>query len=596
MMRRIVYLLLSTIHNAHGLVVGIISTDRDLLQQCPPGLTNGVCALDKLTSLSGYNACVDECGGATCCQPQDGDVSCMFSCGTKCFSYMDCTNLVEVEAPFDDSTTTYYTPTSSPSTSSSSSSSSSSTLSDDYQTTSPSTTQQQQCPPGLSEGICDEVKLQDASGYEACAIECVAATCCQPEDGQPSCMSTCGEQCMLYMDCMGLSRVEPPPNFSIDGALTNEGGISHATSIPPPTSASDTKLSQSDTLSVSYYEGVNVNFLIHKDDAEKLMPYSQFTPLILDGTHIKSTNKVSWRARGLRGEATNNTFANTSIATTSAVGYYISLYAAKIGVEINGEHHRVGRADIFTYVTDPYGKLSLLIVGCYMEIPKVLQELGEVGEVGIEHYKQLITDLAPDSRTGKEAYPHFLVEEFNFTDNGLIMSGGDLKDDESIVLDVTSCDGSEASFTKQFVNANSIAWRGPVDKNVNFFNQDFIDVPVQAYKVDDVCESAQQIGHLRKQIPSSAQLESIEAYGSSDEAIVWKYDDVISTEGTPFLTYDQKQDAIELKQQVFSDIWQARSTAIKSGEADTVISLVQGENSVFLIWELGKQANARAPL
>jgi len=168
------------------------------------------------------------------------------------------------------------------------------------------------------------------------------------------------------------------------------------------------------------------------------------------------------------------------------------------------------------------------------------------------------------------------------------MSGGDLKDDESIVLDVTSCDGSEAYFTKQFVNANSIAWRGPVDKNVNFFNQDFIDVPVQAYKVDDVCESAQQIGHLRKQIPSSAQLESIEAYGSSDEAIVWKYDDVISTEGTPFLTYDQKQDAIELKQQVFSDIWQARSTAIKSGEADTVISLVQGENSVFLIWELGK--------
>ena len=115
-------------------------------------------------------------------------------------------------------------------------------------------------PPGLSEGICDEVKLQDASGYEACAIECVAATCCQPEDGQPSCMSTCGEQCMLYMDCMGLSRVEPPPNFSIDGALsTNEGGMSHATSIPPPTSASDTKLSQSDTLSASYYEGYNAN-------------------------------------------------------------------------------------------------------------------------------------------------------------------------------------------------------------------------------------------------------------------------------------------------------------------------------------------------
>ena len=48
--------------------------------------------------------------------------------------------------------------------------------------------------------------------------------------------------------------------------------------------------------------------------------------------------------------------------------------------------------------------------------------LKDLGEAGIEHYHQLITDLAPDSRTGGEAYPHFLVEKFDFSDLKISLS------------------------------------------------------------------------------------------------------------------------------------------------------------------------------
>jgi len=253
------------------------------------------------------------------------------------------------------------------------------------------------CPPGLTSGICALDKLQNPEGFNACANSCLAATCCQPEDGQPTCMATCGGQCMLYMDCMNLSKVDAPPNFSIDGDNTEGSSL--------PSGGTDTKLSMSDTLSVDYYEGFNLNFIIDESDAEFLMFSPAFTPLKLDGTHVIDEINLDTK-RNLRGEWAEHT-------ESSSNGYYYSLYAAKLGVDINGQKHRVGRADLFTYALDPHGKLSVLLVGCYMEIPKMLQDLGEAG---IEHYHQLITDLAPDSRTGGEAYPHFLVETFDFTD------------------------------------------------------------------------------------------------------------------------------------------------------------------------------------
>ena len=126
---------------------------------------------------------------------------------------------------------------------------------------------------------------------------------------------------------------------------------------------------------MDYYEGYNLNFLISKGDAEKLMPYSHFAPLRLaHGTHVtESANKTS---------------------SDSSGGYYISLYAAKIVADIAGEEFKVGRADIFTYTVDPLGKQSLLVIGAYMEVPKMLQGSQEL----IDIYERMVSDLALDSR------------------------------------------------------------------------------------------------------------------------------------------------------------------------------------------------------
>ena len=264
------------------------------------------------------------------------------------------------------------------------------------------------CPPGLLPGICALDKIQNPEGFDACAKSCLAATCCQPKDGEPSCMADCGGKCMEYIDCMNLSKVDAPPNFSIDDNNTEGPSLPDTTS---PSTPNDTKLSKSDTLSVDYYEGFNLNFIIDESDANSLMFSLDFIPLKLDGTHVIDSINLDTK-RNLRGEWEEHT-------ESSSNGYYYSLYAAKLGVDINGQKHRVGRADLFTYALDPHGKLSALLVGCYMEIPKMLKDLGEAG---IEHYHQLITDLAPDSRTGGEAYPHFLVEKFDFSDLKISLS------------------------------------------------------------------------------------------------------------------------------------------------------------------------------
>ena len=218
----------------------------------------------------------------------------------------------------------------------------------------------QLCPPGLPAGICAAEKLSDAASLAACADECMEAQCCQAEEGQESCMSTCSKECFSYVDCLNLSGTE-------------------ATSGGDPSSGSSAALSDSlqggDTLSVDYYEGYNLNFLISKGDAEKLMPYSHFAPLRLaHGTHVtESANKTS---------------------SDSSGGYYISLYAAKIVADIAGEEFKVGRADIFTYTVDPLGKQSLLVIGAYMEVPKMLQGSQEL----IDIYERMVSDLALDSR------------------------------------------------------------------------------------------------------------------------------------------------------------------------------------------------------
>ena len=209
----------------------------------------------------------------------------------------------------------------------------------------------------------------------------------------------------------------------------------------------------------------------------------------------------------------------------------------------------------------------------------------------IEMYHETITEFALDSSTGEAAYPHFLTFEFSVDERGLVMAGGDLE--TSIVLDVKdNCDTSLAYFTKQFVNANSIAWRSAIDKNINYFNQDFISAPVQVYTLDDKCKSSLQMGHLLRQIPASSKLESMEYYGSSDEAITWKYDDSTVTAGTPFLNLEEKQSAIDLKREVFSDMSLARSEAIRNDKAEALIRLEQGSGSVFIIWELTEDAVA----
>lgn len=254
-------------------------------------------------------------------------------------------------------------------------------------------------------------------------------------------------------------------------------------------------LCKNDALRVDYYEGFNVNMEITEEQARSLMPSSQFTPVPM---------KV----------------LNDEDPGVFMLSWYVAVLAGNfVGFETQSK-----RADLFSYAIDPFGELCIVLVGAIMEVPEFLLDNPWL----LDLFKQAVEDLALDSRTGTEGYPHFYASTFEITGNGFQIAVGD----QTFGISSIECTTPAVStFSLEFVNANSQAYRSPIDKHVNYFNQDFVDANVLILGED--CLVIENFEAFVEFNPDGMGLmHSAQYYGSSEIAISWFFEDV-TTDATP---------------------------------------------------------------
>jgi len=177
--------------------------------------------------------------------------------------------------------------------------------------------------------------------------------------------------------------------------------------------------------------------------------------------------------------------------------YLLSLYTADLQLE--GVDTKPGRSDLFTYVRDKDNKLGLCFISAFVYVPLS----------GPKKFLSAMNNfLATDPHDFSVAYPHHDAENITITDSEFIMkvkgsflrySGGAL--------------ATEERFHRDFVCANSQIYRGSNGcKNVNFFNQDFMDVKVISIDHEETVEC---IGDLASDIhPLCKKLASVQYYRS----------------------------------------------------------------------------------
>lgn len=306
-------------------------------------------------------------------------------------------------------------------------------------------------------------------------------------------------------------------------------------------------------LTVDYFEGFNLNFDISRTEAKSIMPTSQFSPFKL--------------------KLLEDDFE------TGARRYYVSWYIAKITADISGTPTRIGRADIFTYAWDPKGEPSLVFLGVILEIPKEFQSIPGA----VEAYKEIAESFSVDSRTGQVAYPHYYTETFEVSPAEVKIAVGN----EIFRVATDTCDASQepAAFSRNFLLANSQVYRTPIDKNVNYFNKDFISAEVKLSEQD--CLSVENADSISGINPAGAELVSAHLYGSPVQPIRWHYEDVTSSAGTPFLTLEEKQERAAFKWNTFGTIWSERAADISNGDAETLVS-IKTTNMLYLNWEMSQ--------
>ena len=152
--------------------------------------------------------------------------------------------------------------------------------------------------------------------------------------------------------------------------------------------------------------------------------------------------------------------------------YLFSLYCADLDLE--GSPYDIGRADAFTYVRDSDGKLALCFVSAFVTVP---QNLGGISK---SIFNSINNFFGMDPYDYSIGYKHFLAEEIKIADDEFLMT---VKDASIRVSGVEKNIHSTGNlFHRDFICANSQIYRGVNGaRNVNFFNQDFIDAQVTSW-------------------------------------------------------------------------------------------------------------------
>ncbi len=230
---------------------------------------------------------------------------------------------------------------------------------------------------------------------------------------------------------------------------------------------------------IDYNEGYNFNFEITEEEAQSLLP-ANLRPLKLRLCKCdeEPTHYLSW--------------------------FLASMDTVKSDMEAQ-------RVDLFTYCIDEEDELSLFFVSCIMEMPEFFQ----TRERGKKFYLRMFDFFARDTRTGEESYPHYFSERTKANSNSFVVE----LNDSLIKADQIKRIEKRQYWDRDFINANSQIYRNSHDKNVNFFNQRFIDAKIQFLELEGI-----ETKNLEGFHPLCKNLKSVHFYGSKDKPHRWYFE------------------------------------------------------------------------
>jgi hypothetical protein len=229
-------------------------------------------------------------------------------------------------------------------------------------------------------------------------------------------------------------------------------------------------------MKIDYNEGYNFNFEITEEEARSLLP-GNLRPLKLR----------------LCREDEEPT-------------YYLSWYLASM--DTLRSDREAQRVDLFTYCLNDEDELSLFFVSCIMEMPPYF----ETRKLGKKIYLRMFDFFARDTRTGGVSYPHYFSERTKADANSFVVE----LNDSLIKADQVKRIEKRHHWDLVFVKANSQIYRNNHDKNVNFFNQRFIDANIRF--VDLGCIETRNLEGFH---PLCRNLKSVHFYGSKDKPAKW---------------------------------------------------------------------------
>ena len=237
-------------------------------------------------------------------------------------------------------------------------------------------------------------------------------------------------------------------------------------------------MEKADAFTISYSEGYNINFEITQEQARELLP-DNIRPIKLKILENEKEPK-----------------------------YYISLYLA--GMESSDA---MERCDVFTYGIDHNDELTMFFLAGIMQLPDMVQGEG----IQKDMFEKVLVYMARDSRTGEEAYPHYYSEEIASDQDTLIVTYEDAK------VELKKCEPSTVDnrFSRAFVLVNSQIYRTDIDRNVNYFNQSFINAKVQEKDINCLeVENPERFHPMLKK----ENLRSVQYYGAKDKQVRWYFE------------------------------------------------------------------------
>jgi hypothetical protein len=237
-------------------------------------------------------------------------------------------------------------------------------------------------------------------------------------------------------------------------------------------------MEKADAFTISYSEGYNINFEITQEQARELLP-DNIRPIKLKILENEKEPK-----------------------------YYISLYLA--GMESSDA---MERCDVFTYGIDHNDELTMFFLAGIMQLPDMVSGDG----IQKDMFEKVLVYMARDSRTGEAAYPHYYSEEISSDKDTLVVTYEDAR------VELKKCDPATENnrFSRAFVLVSSQIYRTDIDRNVNYFNQSFINAKVQEKDLD--CLEVQNPEKFHPMLKKE-NLRSVQYYGAKDKQVRWYFE------------------------------------------------------------------------